>query len=148
MGYVLGPEEIIDLMTKIHQFSIMCAPTISQYAALEAANNCDSDVEMMARAYNQRRRLMVDGFRKMGLEVFEPEGAFYVFPSIAKTGLTSNEFAEQLLIDQQVAVVPGNAFGECGEGFIRCCYAYSVEELKIALDRIEKFVTKILAVKA
>lgn len=144
MGYVLGPEDIVALMTKIHQFAIMCAPTTSQYGALEAANNCDADVEMMVRAYNQRRRFMVDGFRQMGLECFEPEGAFYVFPSIEKTGLTSNEFAEQLLLDQRVAVVPGNAFGACGEGFIRCCYAYSVEELKEALQRIEKFVSKIL----
>ena len=145
MGYVLGPEDILDVMTKIHQFAIMCAPTTSQYGALEAANNCDSDVEMMVRAYNQRRRLMVDGFRKMGLDCFEPQGAFYVFPSIEKTGLTSNEFAEQLLLDQQVAVVPGNAFGECGEGFIRCCYAYSVDELKIALERIGIFVAKLLS---
>jgi len=142
MGYVLGPVEVIELMTKIHQFAIMCAPTASQYAALEAAKNCDKDVDMMVRAYNQRRRLMVDGFRKMGLECFEPEGAFYVFPSIKKTGLTSNEFATELLLDQQVAVVPGDAFGECGEGFIRCCYAYSVVELKEALTRIEKFVAK------
>lgn len=142
MGYVLGPVEVIALMTKIHQFAIMCAPTVSQYAALEAANNCDADVDMMVRAYNQRRRLVVDGFRKMGLDCFEPEGAFYVFPSIEKTGLSSNEFATELLLDQRVAVVPGNAFGECGEGFIRCCYAYSVEELKEALSRIEKFVSK------
>ncbi len=147
MGYVLGPKEAIGLMTIIHQYAIMCTPTTSQYAALEAANNCDDDVEMMARAYNQRRRLMVDGFRKMGLDCFEPEGAFYVFPSIQKTGLTSEEFATQLLYDQEVAVVPGTAFGECGEGFIRCSYAYGIDELKIALERIEKFVSKILANK-
>lgn len=144
MGYVLGPKEVIGLMTIIHQYAIMCTPTTSQYAALEAANNCDEDVEMMARAYNQRRRLMVDGFRKMGLDCFEPQGAFYVFPSIEKTGLTSEEFATQLLYDQQVAVVPGTAFGESGEGFIRCSYAYSIDNLKIALDRIEKFVKKIM----
>ena len=144
MGYVLGPEEVVALMTKIHQYAIMSAPTTSQYAALEAAKNCDDDVEMMRRAYNQRRRLMVEGFRKMGLDCFEPEGAFYVFPSIQKTGLTSEEFATQLLFDQKVAVVPGTAFGECGEGFIRCSYAYSVEELKIALERIGLFVEKMI----
>ncbi|PKM56731.1 MAG: aromatic amino acid aminotransferase [Firmicutes bacterium HGW-Firmicutes-3] len=144
MGYVLGPEEAVGLMTKIHQYAIMSAPTTSQYAALEAAKNCDDDVEMMRRAYNQRRRLMVEGFRKMGLDCFEPEGAFYVFPSIQKTGLTSEEFATQLLFDQKVAVVPGTAFGECGEGFIRCSYAYSVEELKIALERIGLFVEKMI----
>jgi len=144
MGYVLGPEEAVELMTKIHQYAIMSAPTTSQYAALEAAKNCDDDVEMMRRAYNQRRRLMVEGFRKMGLDCFEPEGAFYVFPSIQKTGLTSEEFATQLLFDQKVAVVPGTAFGECGEGFIRCSYAYSVEELKIALERIGLFVEKMI----
>ncbi|PKM65981.1 MAG: aromatic amino acid aminotransferase [Firmicutes bacterium HGW-Firmicutes-2] len=144
MGYVLGPEVVIGLMTKIHQYAIMSAPTTSQYAALEAAKNCDDDVEMMRRAYNQRRRLMVEGFRKMGLDCFEPEGAFYVFPSIQKTGLTSEEFATQLLFDQKVAVVPGTAFGECGEGFIRCSYAYSVEELKIALERIGLFVEKMI----
>ncbi|WP_125138471.1 aminotransferase class I/II-fold pyridoxal phosphate-dependent enzyme [Petrocella atlantisensis] len=144
MGYVLGPEAAVGLMTKIHQYAIMSAPTTSQYAALEAAKNCDDDVEMMRRAYNQRRRLMVEGFRKMGLDCFEPEGAFYVFPSIQKTGLTSEEFATQLLFDQKVAVVPGTAFGECGEGFIRCSYAYSVEELKIALERIGLFVEKMI----
>lgn len=142
MGYVLGPEEVVELMTKIHQYAIMCAPTTSQYAALEAANNCDEDVEMMKRAYNQRRRLMVDGFRKMGLECFEPQGAFYLFPSIKVTGLTSDEFATQLLYDQEVAVVPGTAFGACGEGYIRCSYAYSVDQLKIAIERIGIFVDK------
>lgn len=142
MGYVLGPEEIVALMTKIHQFAIMCAPTNSQYAALEAANNCDDDVDRMVRSYNQRRRLMVDSFKRMGLECFEPQGAFYVFPSIEKTGLTSDEFAQQLLMEERVAVVPGHAFGQCGEGFVRCCYAYSVEELKIALERIERFVRR------
>lgn len=144
MGYVLGPKEVIGLMTIIHQYAIMCTPTTSQYAALEAAKNCDEDVEMMARAYNQRRRLMVDGFRNMGLDCFEPQGAFYLFPSIQKTGLTSEEFATQLLYDQEVAVVPGTAFGECGEGFIRCSYAYSIDELKIAIERIQKFVSKIV----
>jgi len=144
MGYVLGPREIIEVMTKIHQYSIMCAPTTSQYAALEAANHCDEDVDRMKKAYNLRRRLMVDGFRQMGLACFEPQGAFYVFPSIQRTGLTSEEFATQLLADQKVAVVPGTAFGVSGEGFIRCSYAYSVDELKVALERIRIFVEKLL----
>lgn len=146
MGYVLGPPEAVALMTKIHQYAIMSTPTTSQYAALEAANNCDDDVEMMRQAYNQRRRLMVEGFRNMGLDCFEPKGAFYLFPSIKRTGLTSEEFATQLLYDQEVAVVPGTAFGASGEGFIRCSYAYSLEDLKIALDRIGKFVEKRLAI--
>lgn len=140
IGYAVGPKEIIAPMTIIHQYAIMCTPTTSQYAALEAAKNGDSDIEEMKGAYNQRRRLMVDGFRKMGLDCFEPFGAFYVFPSIQKTGLSSEEFAKQLLYEQKVAVVPGTAFGDCGEGFIRCSYAYSIENLKIALERIEKFV--------
>lgn len=140
IGYAVGPKEIINPMTIIHQYAIMCTPTTSQYAALEAAKNGDSDIEEMKNAYNQRRRLMVDGFRKMGLDCFEPFGAFYVFPSIQKTGLSSEEFAKQLLYEQKVAVVPGTAFGDCGEGFIRCSYAYSIENLKIALERIEKFV--------
>lgn len=142
MGYVLGPKEVIEVMTKIHQYAIMCTPTTSQYAALEAANHCDEDVKRMQHAYNQRRRLMVEGFREMGLDCFEPEGAFYVFPSIKKTGLTSEEFATKLLEDQKVAVIPGTAFGESGEGFIRCSYAYSVDELKLALERISIFVKK------
>lgn len=142
IGYAVGPKEIIGPMTIIHQYAIMCTPTTSQYAALEAAKNGDSDIEEMKGAYNQRRRLMVDGFRKMGLNCFEPFGAFYVFPSIQKTGLSSEEFAKQLLYDQKVAVVPGTAFGDCGEGFIRCSYAYSIDNLKIALERIEKFVQK------
>lgn len=144
IGYAVGPKEIIAPMTIVHQYAIMCTPTTSQYAALEAAKNGDSDIEEMKDAYNQRRRLMVDGFRKMGLDCFEPFGAFYVFPSIQKTGLTSEEFAKQLLFDQKVAVVPGTAFGECGEGFIRCSYAYSIDNLKIALDRINEFVQKIM----
>lgn len=144
IGYVTGPKEIIAPMTIIHQYAIMCTPTTSQYAALEAAKNGDSDIQEMKDAYNQRRRLMVDGFRKMGLECFEPFGAFYVFPSIQRTGLTSEQFATQLLFEQKVAVVPGTAFGECGEGFIRCSYAYSIENLKIALERIEIFIQKFL----
>lgn len=142
IGYVAGPEEIIAPMTIIHQYAIMCTPTISQYAAIEAAKNGDSDIEEMKAAYNQRRRLLVDGFRKMGLDCFEPYGAFYVFPSIQKTGMTSEEFAKELLMEQKVAVVPGTAFGDSGEGFIRCSYAYSIENLKIALERIQLFVEK------
>ncbi|PKM49527.1 MAG: aromatic amino acid aminotransferase [Firmicutes bacterium HGW-Firmicutes-7] len=144
IGYAVGPKEIIAPMTIVHQYAIMCTPTTSQYAALEAAKNGDSDIEEMKGAYNQRRRLMVDGFRKMGLDCFEPFGAFYVFPSIQKTGLSSEEFAKQLLFDQKVAVVPGTAFGDCGEGFIRCSYAYSIDNLKIALERISEFVKKIM----
>lgn len=144
LGYALGPESVISAMTKMHQFTIMCAPTTSQYAAIEAMRNGDEDVNMMRRAYDQRRRLMVEKFREMGLSCFEPEGAFYVFPSIQKTGLTSEAFCEGLLNDQRVAVVPGTAFGDYGEGFIRCSYAYSVDELKEALSRIKKFLHKIL----
>lgn len=144
LGYALGPEAIIKAMTKIHQFAIMCAPTISQYAAIEAMRHGDDDVSMMRKAYDQRRKLMVDRFRGMGLSCFEPEGAFYVFPSIKKTGFTSEAFCENLLRDQKVAVVPGTAFGDYGEGFIRCSYAYSIEELKEALDRIETYLKKIL----
>jgi len=143
IGYAAGPKEIIGPMTKIHQYAIMCTPTTSQYAAIEAINNGDEDIEMMSKAYNQRRRLMVTGFRNMGLDCFEPLGAFYVFPSIKKTRLTSEEFATRLLKEQKVAVVPGNAFGDCGEGFIRCSYAYSMENIKIALDRIERFVNSL-----
>lgn len=144
MGYVVAPPWIMGAMTKIHQYAIMCAPTTSQYAALEAVKYCDEDIENMRNSYNQRRRLMVDSFRKMGLDCFEPMGAFYLFPSIRKTGLTSEEFATRLLMDQQVAVVPGTAFGDSGEGFIRCSYAYSIDELKVALKRIEAFVLKLL----
>jgi aminotransferase len=142
LGYALGPQPIIAAMTKVHQFAIMCAPTTSQYAAIEAMKNGDDDVQMMRSAYDKRRRLMVDRFRTMGLSCFEPEGAFYVFPCIQKTGLTSEGFCEALLKDQKVAAVPGTAFGEFGEGFIRCSYAYSIDELKEALSRIEKFIEK------
>ena len=142
LGYALGPEPLMKLMTKMHQFAIMCAPTTSQYAAIEAMRNGDDDVTMMCESYNKRRRLMVENFKKMGLSCFEPEGAFYVFPSIQCTGMTSSEFCETLLKEEKVAVVPGDAFGKYGEGFIRCSYAYSVEELKEALVRIERFVSK------
>ena len=142
LGYALGPEPIIKQMIKIHQFAIMCAPSTSQYAAIEAMRNGDEDVAMMCESYNQRRRYLVDRFRNMGLDCFEPEGAFYVFPSIQSTGMTSDVFCETLLKEEKVAVVPGTAFGECGEGFIRCSYAYSVDALKEATTRIERFVQR------
>ena len=139
LGYAMGPESLIRQMTKIHQFAIMCAPTTSQYAAIQALKNCDDKVAGMRREYNRRRRYVLSRIRSMGLDCFEPEGAFYVFPSIQSTGMTSDEFCSKLLYDQKVAVVPGDAFGEHGEGYIRISYAYSLEELKTALDRIEKF---------
>ena len=139
LGYAMGPEELIRQMTKIHQFAIMCAPTTSQYAAVQALKNCDDKVENMRREYNRRRRYVLSRIRAMGLICFEPEGAFYVFPSVASTGMTSDEFCSRLLYDQKVAVVPGDAFGEHGEGYIRISYAYSLDELKAALDRIEVF---------
>jgi aminotransferase len=140
LGYACAPKEILAQMLKIHQFAIMCAPTTSQYAAVEAMRNGDADVEMMREAYNQRRRFLVHTFRGMGLDCFEPFGAFYVFPSIKSTGMTSDEFAEQLLKEEKVAVVPGTAFGDSGEGFLRISYAYSLEELKTATERIARFV--------
>lgn len=142
LGYALGPESLISAMTKVHQYGIMSAPTTSQYAAIAAMKNGAPDVEIMKNEYDQRRRVMMEGFISMGLECFEPLGAFYVFPSIKRTGLTSDEFCEKLLYDQKVAVVPGTAFGESGEGYIRCSYAYSIEEIKEALGRIEEFVKK------
>ena len=142
LGYACGPAPIIQLMTKIHQFAIMSTPTTSQYAAIEALEHGDQDIAYMREEYNRRRRLMVDGFRKMGLHCFEPLGAFYVFPSIRETGLSSNAFAELLLDEENVAVVPGNAFGESGEGFIRCSYAYSIENISEALLRIKRFVER------
>jgi aminotransferase len=142
LGYAVGPKEIIKQMTKIHQYCIMSAPTTSQYAAVEALRACDEDVEYMCGEYNRRRRYIVDGFREMGLSCFEPLGAFYVFPCIKSTGFTSEEFCEKLLREEKVAVVPGTAFGECGEGFIRCSYAYSVENIEEALVRIKRFVEK------
>lgn len=142
LGYAVGPKEIIGIMTKIHQYAIMSSPTISQYAAIEALKNGDPDVEEMREEYNKRRRFIVDGFNSMGLSCFEPEGAFYVFPCIKSTGLSSEEFSEKLLYSQKVAVVPGNAFGESGEGFIRCSYAYSIDNIKEALTRIEKFINE------
>ncbi|GMQ56160.1 aminotransferase class I/II-fold pyridoxal phosphate-dependent enzyme [Vallitalea sediminicola] len=144
MGYAVGPEEVIGSMTKIHQYGIMCAPTTSQYAAIEAVKNSDSDVEEMRKAYNGRRKVMIEGFRSMGLDCFEPLGAFYLFPSIKRTGLTSEEFANKLLKEEKVAVVPGTAFGDSGEGFIRCSYAYSINDLKLAISRIGKFVDRLI----
>lgn len=142
LGYALGPEPLIKLMIKVHQYGIMSAPTTAQYAAVEALRSCDEDVESMCDEYNYRRRYIVDGFRAMGLSCFEPLGAFYVFPCIKSTGMTSEEFCQNLLQEEKVAVVPGNAFGESGEGFIRCSYAYSIENIQEALRRIEKFVKK------
>lgn len=142
LGYAVGPALIIEQMVKIHQFAIMCAPTTSQYAAVEALRNGDPDVEMMRDAYDQRRRYLIGALHKMGLECFEPFGAFYVFPSIKKLGMTSEEFASRLLEEEKVAVVPGTAFGDCGEGFLRISYAYSIDNLKTALERLERFVKK------
>ena len=142
LGYACGPQELIAAMTKIHQFAIMSAPTMSQYAAIAALRDGDGDIERMKREYDRRRRLIVDGFRRMGLSCFEPLGAFYVFPCIKSTGFGSNEFCERLLEEEKVAVVPGNAFGESGEGFVRCSYAYSVEQITEALRRIERFVKR------
>lgn len=140
LGYALGPAPIIEQMTKLHQFAIMSAPTNSQYAAIEALRNGDKDIERMREDYDMRRRFTVNAFRKIGLNCFEPEGAFYVFPCIKSTGLTSDEFAEKLIMSKRVAVVPGTAFGECGEGFIRVSYCYSIENIKKAIDRIEEFI--------
>ena len=140
LGYAAGPEEIISQMTKIHQFAIMCAPTTSQYAAVEALRNGDDDVSMMTEAYNQRRRFLLHELRRIGMDCFEARGAFYVFPSIKKYGMTSEDFALKLLQEQKVAVVPGTAFGDSGEGYIRISYAYSLDSLKRALERIEAFV--------
>lgn len=143
LGYACGPEEIITQMIKIHQFAIMCAPTTSQYAAVEALKNGDSDVREMRDEYNQRRRYLMHAFREMGLPCFEPYGAFYVFPCIAQFGMTSDEFATRFLREEKVAVVPGTAFGDCGEGFIRISYAYSLENLKVAIGRLAHFVEKL-----
>lgn len=140
LGYTCAPKIILEQMTKIHQFAIMCAPTTSQYAAIEAMRNGDDDVCRMKDEYDNRRRFLVSALRNMGFECFEPLGAFYVFPSIKKFGMTSDEFANRLLQEEKVAVVPGTAFGQCGEGFIRISYAYSIENLKEALERIEHFI--------
>ena len=141
LGYACGPAHIIKQMVKIHQFCIMCAPTNSQYAAITALRDCDEEVDKMREAYNQRRRFLLHAFDQMGLPCFEPFGAFYVFPCIKEFGMTSEEFATDLLEKEHVAVVPGDAFGESGEGFIRISYAYSIEDLKVALQRIEHYIT-------
>lgn len=143
LGYACGPAAIIEQMLKVHQYAIMCAPTTSQYAAVEALKNGDEDVQEMREAYNQRRRYLIHAFREMGLECFEPFGAFYIFPSIQEFGMTSEEFATRLLKEEKVAVVPGTAFGACGEGFLRISYAYSLENLKIAIERIGDFVERL-----
>ena len=143
LGYTLAPAEITTQMLKIHQYAIMCAPTTSQYAAVEAMRNGDADVEMMRKEYNRRRRYIVGGLRSLGIDCFDPEGAFYVYPNISKFGLSSEEFCERLLQEEKAAIVPGTAFGECGEGFARISYAYSVEHIAKALDRIERFVKKL-----
>lgn len=140
LGYVCGHPVLIEAMKKIHQYAIMCSPTVAQYAAIEALKNSDNSVSNMVKEYNRRRRVLVDGFRKIGLDCFEPLGAFYVFPSIKSTGMSSDEFCEKLLIQEKVLVVPGNAFGDCGEGFIRACYASSMDNIIESLKRIERFV--------
>ena len=140
LGYACGPKKIIEQMFKIHQFAIMCAPTTSQYAAVEALRNGDEDVAKMREAYDQRRRYLMHAFKEMGLQCFEPYGAFYVFPCIKEFGMTSDEFANRFLEEEKVAVVPGTAFGDCGEGFLRISYAYSLENLKTALERLQRFV--------
>ena len=147
LGYACGPREIIGQMTKIHQYAIMCAPTNSQYAAVDALRNGDADVAMMRESYDQRRRFLMNAFREMGLSCFEPYGAFYTFPCIKEFGMTSDEFATRFLEEEKVAVVPGTAFGACGEGFLRISYAYSLEQLKEALGRLGRFVARLRAEK-
>lgn len=143
LGYACAPQIIIEQMTKIHQYAIMCAPTISQYAAVEALKNGDNDVEIMRKAYNQRRRFLLNAFKEMNLECFEPYGAFYVFPCIKEFGMSSEEFATKFLEEEKVAAVPGTAFGDSGEGYLRISYAYSLENLKVAIGRLKHFVTKL-----
>ena len=143
LGYACGPKWLIRQMTKIHQYAIMCAPTTSQYAAVEALKNGDADVAMMRNSYDERRRFVLHRLKAMDLPCFEPRGAFYVFPCIKEFGMSSEEFATTLLKEEKVAIVPGTAFGDCGEGYLRISYAYSIEALKKALDRLERFVTRI-----
>ncbi len=143
LGYACGPKAIMEQMIKIHQFAIMCAPTTSQYAAVAALKNGDDDVAQMREAYNQRRRYLMHTFKEMGLECFEPFGAFYVFPSIKEFGMTSEDFANRFLQEEKVAVVPGTAFGDCGEGYLRISYAYSLENLKIAIGRLKDFIERL-----
>lgn len=143
LGYACGPANVIEQMLKVHQYAIMCAPTTSQYAAVEALKNGDEDVQEMREAYNQRRRYLVHVFREMGIKCFEPFGAFYIFPSIQEFGMSSDEFATRLLMEEKVAVVPGTAFGACGEGFLRISYAYSLENLKVAIGRLQHFIERL-----
>lgn len=143
LGYALGPAMIMEQMTKVHQFAIMCAPTTSQYAAIAALRDCEKDVSHMRESYDQRRRFLLHEFKEMGIPCFEPYGAFYMFPCIKEFGMTSEEFATKLLNAKKIAVVPGTAFGECGEGFLRISYAYSLEELKAALGRIKEFIEEL-----
>ena len=143
LGYACGPKELLKQMTKIHQYAIMCAPTISQYAAIEALRNGDEDVKEMKISYNQRRRFLMNAFKEMGLECFEPYGAFYVFPCIKEFGMTSEDFATKFLKEEHVAVVPGTAFGNSGEGFLRISYAYSLDTLKLAMEKLSRFITKL-----
>ncbi len=140
LGYALGPENVIKQMTKIHQFAIMCAPTTSQLAAVEALKNGDEDIKVMRESYDQRRKYLLNAFEDMGLPCFEPEGAFYMFPSIKRFNMSSDEFAERLLKAEKLAVVPGTAFGDSGEGFLRISYAYSIDSLKEAMGRLERFI--------
>lgn len=143
LGYACGPKPVLQVMTKLHQNCIMCAPTVSQHAAIVAMRECDEEIEQMRQEYDMRRRFLVKRLNQMGLQCFEPKGAFYVFPSIRSTGMSSEEFCEKLLYAKQVAVVPGTAFGQCGEGFVRISYAYSVKHLEQALDRIEAFLEEL-----
>ncbi len=143
LGYACGPAPIITQMLKIHQYGIMCSPTVSQYAAITAMRDCREDVDYMVSEYDMRRKLIVNGFNEMGLTCFEPEGAFYVFPSIKSTGLSSQEFCQRLIFEKKVAVVPGDAFGECGEGYIRVSYAYSINHILLALKRIREFLDEL-----
>ncbi len=143
LGYALGPAPVIEQMTKLHQFAIMSAPTNSQYAAIDALKNGDTDIEKMKTDYDMRRRYTVNTFNEMGLECFEPEGAFYVFPSIQTTGLSSDQFCEKLILSKRVAVVPGNAFGDCGEGYVRVSYCYSIDNIKKAAEKIKEFIDEI-----
>ena len=143
LGYALAPEIIATQMTKIHQFAIMCAPTTSQYAAISAIKHGDSDIEKMRTSYNQRRRYLLNAFREMNLPCFEPKGAFYMFPCIREFGISSDEFATRLLKEEELAVVPGTAFGDCGEGFLRISYAYSIEQLREAMERLDRFITRL-----
>ena len=143
LGYACAPQEILSVMHKVHQFAIMCAPTTSQYAGIEAVRNGDADIEAMREEYDGRRRYLVQGLREIGFDCFEPKGAFYVFPSIQKTGLSSEEFCERLLMEEHVAVIAGNAFGESGEGFVRMCYAAGMHDLEAALERMRRFLSRL-----